>query len=183
LLLADESLAAPKVLVGSDTGANLAAGLAEGADAAVLAGLVAAGSAHSGAAETALDVRSACPVHRRVVTEDASYDREALATHVPAALAASAVPSKPVLVLHGADDVVSDPATALASYLELPRARVRLVVGGRHDILNDVSHRSVAATIVLFLESLRLGSDLPAVVVSPATASGDVPATPLERSA
>jgi hypothetical protein len=43
-------------------------------------------------------------------------------------------------------------------------ARVRLVLGGRHDVLDDATHRSVAATVVLFLESLRLGPGLPAIV-------------------
>jgi hypothetical protein len=31
-------------------------------------------------------------------------------------------------------------------------------------VLNDVTHRSVAATIVLFLERLKLGADLPVIV-------------------
>lgn len=46
-----------------------------------------------------------------------------------------------------------------------------LVDGGRHDLLNDLSHRSVAATIVLFLESLRAGPGLPPVLtrIEPAT--------------
>jgi hypothetical protein len=40
---------------------------------------------------------------------------------------------------------------------------VTVIVGGRHDVLNDLSHRTVAATIVLFLERLRLGADLPVI--------------------
>ena len=43
------------------------------------------------------------------------------------------------------------------------RARAAVVAGGRHDVLNDVDHRSVAATVVLFLESLRRGADLPTI--------------------
>jgi len=68
-----------------------------------------------------------------------------------------------VLVLHGTADVVTPVEDAIGPYAG--RARIRLVEGGRHDILNDLSHRSVAATIVLFLESLRLGADLPDIVV------------------
>jgi hypothetical protein len=37
------------------------------------------------------------------------------------------------------------------------------IAGGRHDVLNDVTHRTVAATIILFLERLRLGADLPEI--------------------
>ena len=56
---------------------------------------------------------------------------------------------------HGGADVVAAPAAALAYYGDVPNSRVAIVQDGRHDILNDVSHRSVAATIVLFLEELR----------------------------
>ena len=34
------------------------------------------------------------------------------------------------------------------------------IAGARHDVLNDLSHRTVAATIVLWLERLRLGREL-----------------------
>ena len=35
--------------------------------------------------------------------------------------------------------------------------------GGRHDVLNDALHRTAAATVVLFLERLRLSPELPAI--------------------
>jgi hypothetical protein len=35
--------------------------------------------------------------------------------------------------------------------------------GGRHDVLNDALHRTAAATVVLFLERLRLSADLPPI--------------------
>jgi hypothetical protein len=38
------------------------------------------------------------------------------------------------------------------------------VEGGRHDVLNDVAHRSVAAEIVQFLEWLRAGTRGPVLV-------------------
>jgi hypothetical protein len=41
----------------------------------------------------------------------------------------------------------------------------RGITGGRHDVLNDVTHRTVAATIVLFLERLRLGAELPRIAI------------------
>ena len=40
-----------------------------------------------------------------------------------------------------------------------------MVADGRHDILNDASHRSVAASVVLFLERLRVGAEKPLVEV------------------
>ena len=69
---------------------------------------------------------------------------------------------KPTLVLHGTADLVTPADEAVAPFAGA--ARVRLVEGGLHDVLNDATHRSVAATIVLFLESLRLGPDLPDIV-------------------
>jgi hypothetical protein len=32
-------------------------------------------------------------------------------------------------------------------------------------VLNDVTHRTVAATIILFLERLRLGAGLPVIAI------------------
>jgi hypothetical protein len=40
------------------------------------------------------------------------------------------------------------------------------ITGGKHDALNDATHRTAAATVVLFLERLRLGADLPPIAVS-----------------
>jgi alpha-beta hydrolase superfamily lysophospholipase len=178
-LLADESLPGPKVLVGSDTGASLAATMVDDADAAVLAGLALGGSSVVALGESAVDARTACPVHRRVIAQDDGYDVQALSRRVPPELATVPVPRKPVLVVHGSEDVVAEPSAVVETFVDAPLASVRLVAGGRHDILNDVSHRSVAATIVLFLESLRLGSDLPPVVVPVL----DAPHAELERSA
>jgi alpha-beta hydrolase superfamily lysophospholipase len=61
----------------------------------------------------------------------------------------------PVLTVHGGADAISAVDDALAVYSAIPDAESYVVDGGRHDILNDVTHRSVAATIVLFLERLR----------------------------
>ncbi|NEE55007.1 alpha/beta hydrolase, partial [Streptomyces sp. SID8455] len=38
-----------------------------------------------------------------------------------------------------------------------PRARLSTVRDAHHDVLNDMQHRSVAAEIVTFLETLRDG--------------------------
>ncbi|HWS39482.1 MAG TPA: hypothetical protein VN408_42900, partial [Actinoplanes sp.] len=65
----------------------------------------------------------------------------------------------PTLGLHGDADTVSPLATARSRY----PGRLVTIAGGRHDILNDVTHRTVAATIILFLERLELGAELPAI--------------------
>ncbi|MFD4637057.1 alpha/beta hydrolase [Lentzea sp. NPDC058436] len=160
-LLADDDLPAPRVLAGSDTGASFASQLADLADGVVLAGLALPDSTPVTGWQSELDARSACPTHQRVLSEDADFTRGALARPVPSdwVVAPSTVPT---LVLHGDKDPVTPLAAAFAPFSE---ARLRTVVGGHHDVLNDVSHRSVAATVVLFLESLKLGGDLPDIVV------------------
>lgn len=166
-LLADESLPAPKVLVGADTGATLAAILLDevDADAAVLAGLALPGSSTDGTWEDQVDARTACPVHRSVLDGDLLLDRDALDQALPWLTLELTAPTKPALVVHGRTDRITPADAATSPYLDAEQARVWLVEGGRHDILNDVSHRSVAATVVLFLESLKLGRELPPVLV------------------
>ena len=186
----------PYVLVGSDAGALFAAGLVAsgrvtGADAMVLAGLPVppeppaadaakpaepAGSAGSAAAdapaagswEAELAARTACPAHRGRLAGQ-GLRRGALYEPVPdgwQALADLARIAQPVLCLHGAADPVSPLADARERYAKAPRAELVSIAGGVHDVLNDATHRTVAATIVLFLERLRLGSELPSIAVS-----------------
>jgi alpha-beta hydrolase superfamily lysophospholipase len=163
----------PRILVGSDSGASvLVSALAGGrvfADVAVLAGLPVAGVAGlaggGGGAVDALDweqelaLRSACPVHRTALEGEGALEAGALARTdavvetVDARLAAGVL--IPVLAVHGDADAVSPAERAVAVYGALPEVESVLVAGGRHDVLNDVTHRSVAATIVLFLERLR----------------------------
>lgn len=170
-LLADESLPGPKVLVGTDAGATVAALLAPevDADAVVLAGLALPESATVDSWADEVEARTACPVHRRVIGEDASFGRGGLSEPLPWESLDLPAPGRPALLLHGDADPITPVAAALAAYADAPGVRRRVVSGGRHDVLNDASHRSVAATIVLFLESLRLGPDLPDVVELVAT--------------
>ena len=72
----------------------------------------------------------------------------------------------PVLGLHGTADPVSPLDVARERYRQAPRAELISIAGGVHDVLNDVTHRTVAATIVQFLERLRLGADLPPIAIS-----------------
>jgi pimeloyl-ACP methyl ester carboxylesterase len=165
-LLADDTLPAPKVLAGSDTGATFAARLAAelpAVDGVVLAGLALPGSATVDGWDDELEARTACPTHRRVISEDDGFVRGALARPVPSGWEVSD-PAKPALVLHGSADPVTSPEAAFVPFRDAKTAHLRLVAGAHHDVLNDVSHRSVAATVVLFLESLKLGGDLPAIV-------------------
>jgi alpha-beta hydrolase superfamily lysophospholipase len=71
-----------------------------------------------------------------------------------------------VLCLHGTADPVSPLADARERYAQAPRAELVSIAGGVHDVLNDATHRTVAATIVLFLERLRLGAELPPIAIS-----------------
>jgi alpha-beta hydrolase superfamily lysophospholipase len=181
----------PVVLAGSDTGALFAAGLvASGrlpeAAALVLAGLPAgpdadppAGSEsrarpEAGAGNTAdswaaeLEARTACPTHRGKLAGDI-LRRGALSEPVPegwierADLKAVAVP---VLGLHGAADPVSPLAAAREKYAAAPHAELVSITDGRHDAFNDITHRTAAAVIVLFLERLRNGVGLAPIAVS-----------------
>jgi alpha-beta hydrolase superfamily lysophospholipase len=174
----------PYVLVGSDTGALFAAGLVAsgqvtGVDALVLAGLpappeptaaepAAADAPPAESWEAELEARTACPAHRGRLAGQA-LRRGALYEPVPSgweSLADLGRIEQPVLALHGAADPVSALTDARERYAQAPRAELISIAGGVHDVLNDVTHRTVAATIVLFLERLRLGADLPPIAIS-----------------
>jgi len=69
-----------------------------------------------------------------------------------------------------ADQGTADPRVLAGSdtgarYAAAAAAELVSISGGRHDVLNDVTHRTVAATIVLFLERLRLGAELPRIAI------------------
>ncbi|QYB05765.1 alpha/beta hydrolase [Rhodococcus sp. USK10] len=160
-VIADAESGLPLTVVGSDSGALTALDLAATQSAVsgvVAAGLLVAGTdAVTGGWDGELEIRSACPVHRSVLAADGALDRGTLGAEAPVATADSLTHVQvPVLVVHGGADVLSPVADVLAVTSALPGARVVVVNDGRHDILNDVSHRSVAAEIVQFLERLRL---------------------------
>jgi alpha-beta hydrolase superfamily lysophospholipase len=176
-LLLDESLPGPKVLVGSDTGARYAAALAvregSGAEALILAGLpVSATAVAPGDWQAELDARSACPTHRGRLEADPDFVSGALAGELPDNVPDTRLDQAnvPVLGLHGSDDPVSSLADARRAYSGFPGVQLVSIADGRHDVLNDVTHRTVAATVVLFLERLRLSPDLPAIAAPEGTA-------------
>lgn len=149
----------PVVLVGSDSGAVTALAAARTLDnvaAVVVAGLLADTDENSPQWSDELEVRSACPVHRGVLASEGALDAGALTGATETLTAASLHGVEvPVLVVHGDGDVVSPADTVIDLVAALPDAQVVLVSGGRHDILNDVTHRAVAAEVVQFLEQLR----------------------------
>ncbi|MCK9896495.1 alpha/beta hydrolase [Frankia sp. AgB32] len=188
-LLADPDTPAPRVLAGAAAGAAFVAALgAPGAvdvDALLLVGLPATppatppagpagvGGAASDAAPASteddrwaaeLAARTACPTHQARLTGDPHLRRGGLDRPVPASWLADADLSRvdiPILGLHGSADLVSPLRPVRARYAAAPRAELVTVDGGRHDALNDATHRTAAAVIVLFLERLRLGAELP----------------------
>ena len=168
----------PVVLAGSDTGALFAAGLVAsgrlpGADALVLAGFpteTAEADSDDGTAndwEAELEARTSCPTHRGKLAGDV-LRRGALYEPVPDGWAEQAdlkaVPL-PILGIHGAADPVSPLGEAREKYAAAPRAELVSITGGVHDAFNDITHRTAAATVILFLERLRNGKDLAPIAV------------------
>ncbi|MEU6532196.1 alpha/beta hydrolase [Streptomyces sp. NPDC046928] len=161
---AEDGTVRPVVVVGSDTGAALVAALAGRADAApaldavVLAGLPGRTATAVDSWDGELDVRTACPAHRRTLTDDTGVRRGALNTTVPETLFAAALDGDltvPTLILTGDADPLADRDQLHRTAKSLGRARLSVVRGAHHDVLNDLQHRSVAAEVVTFLETLR----------------------------
>ncbi|MFF2327488.1 MULTISPECIES: alpha/beta hydrolase [unclassified Streptomyces] len=157
----------PLVLVGSDTGALQALHIATIADPRLpVRGIILTGTVTTATAtpatgwEAELDARTACPAHRRKITDDADFARGRLSEPVPHHLLHDVRPDLPVLILHGADDPLAplDQARALAR--RLPHATFGVLDEGRHDVLNDASHRTTAAHVVIWLERLRADTAL-----------------------
>ncbi|MGP2441095.1 alpha/beta hydrolase, partial [Streptomyces sp. JW3] len=127
-------------------------------DAVVLAGLPGRAGATADSWDDELDVRTSCPTHRAVLTEDRGVRRGALDAALPEPLltaAHHAALTVPALLLAGDADPLADHESLARTAAALPRARLSLVRGAHHDVLNDLQHRSVAAEIVTFLETLR----------------------------
>lgn len=176
-LLEDDELPSPKFLVGSDAGAALAVRTAAvSAHAEALAGIVVAGLPSPGATAAAADpasagaaadlaadadLRSACPVHRSVLESPGSLDPGELSRPLPAELDLPAAQEVgvPVLAFFGEADPVIDVEASERWLADVPHAEVHRTDAGLHDALNDRTHRSVAARIVLFLEDTKNGGD------------------------
>jgi alpha-beta hydrolase superfamily lysophospholipase len=161
----------PLVLVGSDTGAAAVAALVARSvtqpgtpdlpwwpQALVLAALPGYAARQPGSWDDELEVRTHCTVHRGVLSDDESVQRGALSAAVPRALLDAAYASTadlPQLLLVGDNDPLADRDALAQAAKALPAARLVVVHGAHHDVLNDLQHRSVAAEVVKFLEALR----------------------------
>jgi pimeloyl-ACP methyl ester carboxylesterase len=135
-------------------------------DGVVLAGYPTDAVAERQGWEDEVAARTACPTHQARLTGDDALRRGALAEALPGewfARAAATEVSVAVLGLHGAADVISPLASVRGWYRDVPVAELVTIAGGQHDALNDATHRTAAATVVLFLERLRIGPDLPAI--------------------
>ena len=163
--------AGPLVLAGSDTGALHVLRVALDGSVPV-GGLIVSGlpsvdidvDAAGIGWEQELEIRTACPTHRARLTDDAEFERGALAASVPSPLAGvladsalDALGGVPVLVLHGADDPVAPVSGAASLAARLPGAELAVARTPSHDVLNDAIHRTVAAHVVQWLERLREG--------------------------
>ncbi|MEU6289313.1 alpha/beta hydrolase [Streptomyces sp. NPDC046988] len=163
----DGDVAKPLVLLGADAGAAVLAALlgraalptgGRAVDAVVLAGLPGRGTAAVGSWDEELDVRTSCPTHRGTLSADTRVRRGSLNEALPAALLDAAYQAQltvPALFLVGDADPLADRDALGRSSVSLPRARLSVVRGAHHDVLNDVQHRSVAAEIIAFLETVR----------------------------
>ena len=155
------------VLAGSDTGA--AAVLRELAQGAAADAAIIAGTPVDAAAEPTDAERTACPLHLGVLGTPEARTAIVETVTVPDAADLAAI-SVPVIAVHGGADAVAPFADAAAVLQAVPDLTLLETVDGLHDALNDASHRSVAASLVLFLERLRAG-DAHAPVVRRAAAA------------
>nr|WP_201470331.1 hypothetical protein [Microbacterium hydrocarbonoxydans] len=157
-----ESSDTPRVLVGSDAGASAVLRLAAqgtAVDAVVVAGTLVDAELELPTPEE----RTACPLHLGVLTAETSTDDLATAEPLPAPADLAAI-EVPVLAVHGGADTVSPLADVLDALRAVPDLEIVETVDGLHDALNDQSHRSVAASLVQWLERLR-GGDVHAAIV------------------
>lgn len=169
-VLTDSQTVLPAVLVGSDTGGAIVldylahrGDLAQ-PDAAVLAGLTFPDDevAH---VDDEISVRTACPNHRGVLGRE-GVDHVLDAEAVPVPRPGPGSVAVPLLVVHGDADEIAPLDRVRGTVRGLaPRTELVTIDAGLHDALNDVTHRTVAATVVRFLERLKRGADLRPIAV------------------
>ncbi|GAA3032956.1 alpha/beta hydrolase [Actinokineospora globicatena] len=158
-------LARPLVLIGADSGAALVSALLQRGDttapwwpeAVVLAGLPSPVGADAADWAAELDIRTTCPAHRAVLTDDTAFERGSLRTPLPPELTTPTPTDLPRLILIGDQDPLADRPGLTAAVHASPRSRLSTVRDAHHDVLNDRQHRSVAAEIISFLETLGNG--------------------------
>lgn len=149
----------PTILIGVDTGILDAVRLVnanpDASDALVLVGIPGTDDPTAPGWPEEITARASCPTQQRRLREDTIVTPDSLVPqHVPAIERLST--EIPVLALHGVDDTISPLALAEPRYRALGHVRLKTVTDGRHDVLNSIHHRSVAAAVVTFLEEVRV---------------------------
>jgi alpha-beta hydrolase superfamily lysophospholipase len=164
-VLTDPTTVLPTLLLGSDTGGALALDHVarrtdlEQPDAVAVAGLAFPDDAVA-AFDDELVVRTACPNHRGVLGRE-GVDHVLVPTDVHLPRPAASSIDVPLLVIHGDADEVAPVARVRDAVRDVAvQTELVSIDGGLHDVLNDVSHRTVAATVVRFLERLKRGAGL-----------------------
>jgi hypothetical protein len=182
-----DGLIRPLVLVGADASAAAVAALVAGSlvaesqsagvwrpDGVVLAAPPGYGRHDTGSDwDAELAVRTHCPAHRGALSGDESVVHGTLGGALPDALLDLAYGSTVAiahLLLVGDSDPIADPDALTRLAKALPVARLSVVRGAHHDVLNDLQHRSVAAEVVGFLEVLRDGEPFRPIVATEVTA-------------
>ncbi|NDZ96941.1 Rrf2 family transcriptional regulator [Streptomyces sp. SID6673] len=152
------SAESPLILIGHDAGAVAAWGLAltQQVDALVISGAPTGPADDSALDDNELDMRTACPVHRSRLQDDPDFEWGTLRQAAPDFPAGA--PVIPTLFVHGGADVVADAGAIMRLADRIPGAEVAVFDDGRHDILNDKMHHSVAARIVIFIEKFCKGN-------------------------
>ncbi|WP_051640125.1 alpha/beta hydrolase [Cellulomonas sp. URHE0023] len=180
----ESAIEGPRVLVGVDAGAAVVVdavrqGLVS-PSAIILAG-AAVGDSVSAAADIDDEIaqRTSCPVHRELLVEDPRFTRSLSEVTDASRAWGTSVTSRepsgtsggpwyvgiPALAVHGNADEVSPLRDVVRALSWWPDAELVAVRDGVHDVLNDAAHRSVAASVVQFLERVRSGNPHRSVVV------------------
>jgi len=81
----------------------------------------------------------------RTLTRELDWAWDRLGAELPAL-------TVPTLAVHGEVDPIADPGAVRAYAGQIPALRYVEFAGCRHDVLNDIAHRQVAATIVAFID-------------------------------
>lgn len=152
------------ILIGHDSGANLALNVALGLRAKLTALVLSSPTTATLAAgidwETELVQRSGCSAYKGEMKADPGVQPGAL-SQPPGALppdaAALAAITAPVLLLTGEDDLALDRELIASLVRHLPSLVHVQVRAGKHDVLNDRTSRSVSGEIVKFAEWARSG--------------------------
>jgi len=161
----------PRVLVGSDSGA--ASVLRVAGQGALVDAVIVAGTPVVVTAEQPSDAqRTACPLHLGVLGSADARVEPTTAEELPPRELLAAI-TVPVLAVHGGADPVSPFDQAREALTAIADLELVETVDGLHDALNDQQHRSVAASIVQWLERLRGGDVRSPLVRSVRTSVAD----------